>query len=111
MAEDQEPGLHTAGRPARAVQPGTMKPYRGPPMTLGSACSLPGPHPSAVSLPRLPTMYAIPVSHSHQLLCVPARAPGVFVCAPRTGLPPATVRTPTGLLGSVTSQISWAELA
>jgi hypothetical protein len=34
-----------------------------------------------------------------------------IVCAPKTGLPPATVRTPRGLLGSVTSQISWAELA
>src|SRR6266478_4773254 len=45
----------------------------------------------------------MPVSHSHQLLWVPARLP-------MTGLPPATVRTPTGLLGFVTSQISCAEL-
>src|SRR5262245_44795218 len=37
---------------------------------------LPGCQPSPVSLPRLPTMYAMPVSHSHQLLWVPARAPG-----------------------------------
>src|SRR5215470_14831105 len=71
---------------------------------------LPPFHRSAVSLPRLPTMYAIPVSHSHQLLCVPASAPGSPVLAPRTGLPPATVLTPTGDFGFVTFQISWAEL-
>src|SRR5215467_6324603 len=72
---------------------------------------LPGLHPSAVSLPRLPTMYAIPESHSHQLLCVPASAPGAPMSAPMTGLPPATVRTPTGWLGFVTSQISCAAFA
>src|SRR5437667_4122279 len=37
---------------------------------------LPGFQPSVVSLPRLLTMYAIPESHSHQLLWVPASAPG-----------------------------------
>src|SRR6476620_11106239 len=45
----------------------------------------------------------MPLSHSHQFLCVPLNPP-------TAGLPPPTVRTPTGCAGSVTSQISWAEL-
>src|SRR2546426_8089639 len=46
----------------------------------------------------------MPVSDSHQLLWVPVRLA-------TTGFPPATVRTPVGWLGSVTSQTSCAELA
>src|SRR2546426_12209681 len=46
----------------------------------------------------------MPVSHSHQFLWVPVRFPMM-------GLFPETVRTGSGLLGSVTSQTSCAELA
>src|SRR6266542_60021 len=70
-------------------------------LRLNTIMWLPGLH--AVSVLRLPTSQAMPVSHSHQFLWVPVRLP-------MTGLPPATVRTPTGWLGSVVSQISCAEL-
>src|SRR6185503_13881200 len=43
------------------------------------------------------TRYAMPLSHSHQFLCVPPSPPTIIV-------------TRLGAAGLVTSQISWAEL-
>src|SRR5207247_989025 len=42
----------------------------------------------------------MPVSGSHQLLCVVASAPGAPVCAPTSGFPSRAVRTPVGVVGS-----------